>query len=57
MHVGTEWGEVAEGLDPRTVIDTLLVPIVFTPLAMRRPMDTSEVDTLVDLLLTGTRAR
>lgn len=57
VHVGAERGEVAEGLDPRTMIDTLLVPIVFTPLAMRRPMDTSEVDALVDLLLTGARAR
>lgn len=57
VHVAAERGEVAEGVNPRTVVDTLLVPIVFTPLAMRRPMDRSEVDALVDLLLTGTGAR
>ncbi|MBM7229702.1 MULTISPECIES: TetR-like C-terminal domain-containing protein [Dietzia] len=57
VHVAAERGEVAEGLDPRTVVDTLLAPIIFTPLAMRRPMDAPEVDALVDLLLSGSRAR
>lgn len=55
-HDAAERGEVAEGLDLRTVVDTLLAPIIFTPLAMRRPMDAPEVDALVDLLLSGSRA-
>ena len=50
-------GEVTAECDPGTVIDTLLAPIFYSPLTLRRSMSTAEVDALVDLLLTGTRAR
>lgn len=57
VNAAAERGEVSDGIDPGTVIDTLLAPIFYSPLTVRRPLPPSEVDALVDLLLTGTRAR
>ena len=57
VRAAADRGEVAEELDPRTVIDTLLAPIFYSPLSVRRPMSAADVDALVDLLLSGTRAR
>lgn len=50
-------GEVAESCDPGAVVNTLLARIFFSPLTMRRPLGSGDVDALVDLLLTGTRVR
>lgn len=50
-------GDVAAERGPGTVIDTLLAPIFYSPLSLQRSMTSAEVDALVDLLLSGTRAR
>lgn len=50
-------GEVAESCEPGTVVTTLLAPIFFSPLSMRRSLGAAEVDAVVDLLLSGTRVR
>lgn len=52
-----ERGDVAAERGPGTVIDTLLAPIFYSPLSLQRSMTRAEVDALVDLLLSGTRAR
>lgn len=52
-----ERGNVAAERGPGTVIDTLRAPIFYSPLSLQRAMTRAEVDALVDLLLSGTRAR
>ncbi|MEE2031981.1 TetR/AcrR family transcriptional regulator [Rhodococcus chondri] len=56
VRQATRRGEVRSEHDPTTVINALMSPMFLSPLTLGRSLSTQEIDSIVELLLSGTRA-